>query len=364
MDITAATRSYETWLGGLIPLYQPDLDYKHEQMASPADPFPFFRGTYYRWVQWWAEAAGDLAGAPSVLAIGDLHVENFGTWRDMDGRLCWGVNDFDEVDRLPYTNDLVRLATSVRFARESGALNVKTGEACETILAGYRRSLMAGGTPFVLEERHRRMRSLAMHADREPVRFWQKLRAGLGDAAIEPPKEVKAALTRELPAGELSCEFRFRPRTGMGSLGKPRYVALAKWNGSWVAREAKALTPPATAWAAGKSRGASLAAEVAGRAVRCPDPSYQPVRGWVLRRLGPRCSRIQLEHLRHAGDLSRLVRAMGAETANVHLGTAGAAAAVLADLDERPAGWLAAAVRKLSRLVERDWAAWREGHSR
>jgi len=31
-----------------------------------------------------------------VLAVGDLHVENFGTWRDAEGRLIWGVNDFDE----------------------------------------------------------------------------------------------------------------------------------------------------------------------------------------------------------------------------------------------------------------------------
>ena len=362
MDITAATRSYETWLAGLIPLYQPDLDYKHEQMALPADPFPFFRGTYYRWVQHWQEEAGNLAAAPPVLAIGDLHVENFGTWRDADGRLCWGVNDFDEVDRLPYTIDLVRLAVSIRFARASGALSVKMGEACGSILAGYRKALAAGGTPFVLEERHRRLRSLAMHADREPARFWQKLRGELGDV-VDPPEGARAALTRELPAAGLSPEFRFRPRAGMGSLGKPRYVALADWKGSWVAREAKAMTPPTTAWAMGKSGGDSLAAKAAGRAVRCPDPSYKPAGGWVLRRLAPRCSRIQLGHLRHAGDLPRLLRAMGAETANIHLGTAGAADVVLADLAGRPEGWLAAAVRRMSRLLERDWAEWREAHT-
>src|SRR5260370_32652719 len=49
-----------------------------------------------------------------VLAVGDLHVENFGTWRDAEGRLTWGVNDFDEAYPLPYTIDLARLATSVR----------------------------------------------------------------------------------------------------------------------------------------------------------------------------------------------------------------------------------------------------------
>src|SRR5205823_9516885 len=143
-----------------VPLYHPDLEYKHRQMAHPADPFPFFRGTYYRWVQRWAEAAGDLAAAPAVLAVGDLHVENYGTWRDSDGRLCWGVNDFDEADRLPYTNDLVRLAASVRLARRAGTLDVKLGAACRAILAGYGQALDAGGIPFVLEERHPHLRSM------------------------------------------------------------------------------------------------------------------------------------------------------------------------------------------------------------
>jgi hypothetical protein len=358
MEIVAATNRYESWLGELVDLYQPDLDYKHKQMAGPTDPFPFFRGTYYRWVQRWNGAADGLLGAPPVLAVGDLHVENYGTWRDADGRLCWGVNDFDEVDHLPYTNDLVRLAASVRFARASGVLTIKTGPACQAILTGYRKALEAGGLPFVLEERHRRLRALAMHADRDPVRFWKKLRSGLSEEEVEPPAEAKAALIRELPGEEVAPQFHFRPRTGMGSLGKPRYVALARWKASWVAREAKTLTPPATTWAAGKSGGPSLAAEAIDRAVRCPDPSFRPIGGWVLRRLGPRCSRIQLGQLQHARDLPRLLRAMGAEAANIHLGTAEAAEAILADLRERPADWLVQAVRRLCRLIERDRAVW------
>ena len=42
MDITTATREYESWLASLVTLHQPDLDYKHERMADPDDPFPFF----------------------------------------------------------------------------------------------------------------------------------------------------------------------------------------------------------------------------------------------------------------------------------------------------------------------------------
>src|SRR4051812_25304605 len=120
MTFAAATVDFERWLGTCFPLHTPDLEYKHARMADPDDPFPFFRGTYYRWAQQWPAVCPDQADAPGVLAVGDVHVENFGTWRDVDGRLCWGVNDFDEAEKLPYTNDLVRLATSVRLAGAAG----------------------------------------------------------------------------------------------------------------------------------------------------------------------------------------------------------------------------------------------------
>jgi uncharacterized protein (DUF2252 family) len=158
VGVVESTAGYEAWLARFCPLYAPDLAYKHAQMADPANPFPFFRGTYYRWVSLWPAACPDLTSAPRVLAVGDLHVENFGTWRDADARLCWGINDFDEADHLPHTCDLVRLATSARLARKDGVLNVKTADACRAILDGYRDALAANGTPFVLEERHPELR--------------------------------------------------------------------------------------------------------------------------------------------------------------------------------------------------------------
>src|SRR6058998_3000919 len=101
------------------------------------DLFPFLRATYYRWAQLWPEVCADLASAPEVLSVGDLHVENFGTWRDAEGRLVWGVNDFDEACPLPYTNDLVRLATSAWLAIEADDLALGRGAACRVILEGY-----------------------------------------------------------------------------------------------------------------------------------------------------------------------------------------------------------------------------------
>ena len=63
--------------------------------------------------------------APQVLCVGDLHLENFGTWRDADGRFVWGVNDFDEAAAMPFVLDLVRLATSIRLAPDRAVNNRK-----------------------------------------------------------------------------------------------------------------------------------------------------------------------------------------------------------------------------------------------
>jgi uncharacterized protein (DUF2252 family) len=119
MDAAAVTDAYESRVAGLVPLDRRDLKYKHRKMADRSDPFPFLRAAYYLWARRWAGHAGDLAEAPAAPAVGDRRLENYGAWRDAGGRLCWGVNDFDEADRLPYTNDLVRLAVSVRLSRRA-----------------------------------------------------------------------------------------------------------------------------------------------------------------------------------------------------------------------------------------------------
>lgn len=358
MNVVKATTAYEQWLATFCELYQPDLEYKHARMSESDDPFPFFRGTYYRWASIWPELCADETTAPLAPAVGDLHIENFGTWRDADGRLCWGVNDFDEADELPYTNDLIRLATSTQLARAKQGAAIKLGAACESILAAYQETLERGGEPFVLEERHPELRAIALAEAREPDRFWAKLTRILAEPPAQPTSAALEALLQSLPSSNLTPEVRFRSCVGMGSLGKPRFIALAEWNGGWVAREAKAVTPPATASMTGRIVEGSLAAERASRAVRCPDPYYRPDRNWVVRRLAPHCSKIELGDLGASKDAIRVLGAMGAETANIHLGARDRASVILHDLSQRPNKWLEEAVRTMVEAVLRDWQKW------
>ena len=351
--VVACTIAYERWLSDRVDVIEPDLRLKHEDMAQSL--FAFLRATFYRWVPLWLDVCRGLAEAPRVLAVGDLHVENFGTWRDTEGRLVWGVNDFDEVARMPYAIDLVRLVTSASVAQQENGLAIELDDAANAVLDGYSESLRAGGRPFILEESHPDLRSMALAAEREPVHFWSKLRTL---AKVKPPKHVRRILERSLPDGFGKIAFSSRI-AGIGSLGRPRYVAIAYHNGGLVAREAKAWVPSSWGWAEGQPKERTNSIRLLKRAVRQPDPSYVVKNGWVVRRLGPYCGRIELTALPRQRDERRILRAMGYETANLHLAVPSQRAAVLRDLAGRRPDWLVEAAHAMSRATEQDWKSFR-----
>src|ERR1700684_1610166 len=155
-----ATASYEAWMRTCTEVVPSDLRLKHEQMKQ--DPFLFLRGTFYRWAQQWPSVCADVCRAPRVLSVGDLHVNSFGTWRDAEGRLCWGVDDFDEAWPLAYTNDLVRLAASLKIVIDGEGLSVQLKDGCNAILDGYSTSLREGGCPIVLAENEQKLGKLGV----------------------------------------------------------------------------------------------------------------------------------------------------------------------------------------------------------
>lgn len=356
MNIAAATEKYETWLGERIPLIQADLEHKHERMKEA--PFPFLRATFYRWAQTWPEDCPDCATAPEVLGIGDLHVENFGTWRDIEGRLIWGVNDFDEVAWLPYTCDLVRLATSAHLAITAEHLKIAPEHACKAILRGYRAGLKSGGRAFVLAEHHAALRETAVERLKQPELFWQKLEA-LRSLRAKIPSSATRALRKMLPERELKYRVVHRV-SGLGSLGRRRFVALADWHGGSVAREAKELTDSAWKWfKPGGKKPMILYQAALERARRCPDPFVRVYGRWLVRRLAPDCSRIELSTLPATHDAVRLLDAMGWETANIHLGSA-EARVLQADLRQRKPTWLHSAALAMVHSVTADWKDWKK----
>ena len=357
MNIVKSTRLFEDWLSRHTNIVRNDLRLKHANMKLAV--FPFLRATYYRWAQLWSQVCTGESKAPRVLAVGDLHIENFGTWRDVEGRLIWGVNDFDEAYSLPYTNDLIRLAVSAHLASEAGHLSLKKKDICDAILEGYLETLQHGGIPFVLEEEYGWLRQIALTDLRNPVRFWKKMEA-LPSVSHDVPVSAIDAIERLFPAPNLQYRVAHRV-AGLGSLGHARYVALAKWNGHCIAREAKALVPSSCYWAQDQHGPAEILYQtIINRAVRCPDPFVHLHGQWIVRRLSPHCSRIELTGLEVQGSEMRLLHSMGKETANVHMGTRSAVKDILRHAKMQKRRWLHEATEAMLEKVFADWKTWKK----
>jgi hypothetical protein len=357
MNVIKATRQFEEWLGHRTELVKKDVHLKHVNMRSAV--FPFLRATYYRWAQIWPKICPELAKGPHVLAVGDLHVENFGTWRDVEGRLIWGVNDFDEAYPLAYANDLVRLAVSAHLAVEGGHLPLKKKDLCSSILEGYAAGLRAEGLPFVLGEANEWLRRIAESTLRDPVHFWAKIDA-LPTVKEQVPISAIDAIDHLMPARNLRYRLAHRV-AGLGSLGHARYVAIADWNGGRIAREAKALVSSACYWSKDHSGPSEILYQtIISRAVRCVDPFVQLRGRWIVRRLSPHCSRIELATLKGVGAELRLLHAMGWETANVHLGTRTARKIILRHMQKQKPKWLHKATEEMLNAVREDWKSWNQ----
>jgi hypothetical protein len=352
-----ATASYEAWMRTCTEVVPSDLRLKHEQIKQ--DPFLFLRGTFYRWAQQWPSVCADVCDAPRVLSVGDLHVNSFGTWRDAEGRLCWGVDDFDEAYPLPYTNDLVRLAASLKIVVENESLSIKFKDGCEAILEGYRQSLAAGGSPIVLAEREQKLVKLGVDSFKPPPDFWSKLNR-LPPARRPLAANVKRALEKTLPDSRMEYKV-VRRQAGLGSLGQERFVAIADWEGGFIAREAKAMMPSACVWLANeRGKNQSLYEAAISSAIRSADP-FQVIEGsWLIRRLSPDSNPIDIQTLSRHADESMLLRAMGSEAANVHLGTARQVTNIQKDLRKRKSKWLSDAAARMAQQVEKDWKRYRK----
>ena len=358
MKIFKATRKYEKWLRQEIGVFEDDLSLKTQKLAE--DPSAFLRGTFYRWIRLWPDICKKIADAPVVLSVGDLHAANFGTWRDAKDQLVWGINDFDEAGPLPYTLDLTRLAASVELAWEMQELKIGLEEACESILDGYEGSLESGGKPFILNDKNEWLRKAYGQGEKSADEYWRELEQS-PDMEFEIPTEARIALEAALPAKGL--EYRLKHRlAGVGSLGRPRYTALATFESERIARETKPLLASAATWVDKKHKDTEIYyEEVLAGAVRSLDPLVKVYEGWVVRRLAPDCHRIELSELGPERDEKRMLRAMGWETGNIHLGTPNAIKTMLRDLKTRKKDWLVKAAGKMVKATLRDWEMWRKG---
>jgi hypothetical protein len=237
------------------------------------------------------------------------------------------------------------------LAAKQGHLRISAAAATEAILDGYRSSIEQRGRPIILAERNRWLAAVAVRQLRNPRKFWARLNANKLASKGVPDAALRAALP---DGGPFRVVAR---RAGIGSLGRPRFVRLQVCAGGFIAREAKALVPSAAGWAVGDKSDRTYLSQVVDTAVRASDPFFA-VRGrWIIRRLAPDCTKIEVKNFPQVRSELRLLRAMGWETANVHLG--GPIAAVRADLKGRRGGWLGRAAVEMAEATVEDFGKWK-----
>jgi len=353
-----ATRRYEEWLGRYCNIEIEGLVEKRKAIAGGA--FPFLRGTFYRWPYHFGAVDLRIGRAATILSVGDTHIENFGTWRDDEGRQAWGLNDFDEAAELPWTSDLVRLATSTILAGDS---TFDSGELCALILEGYRKGIEEGPAPFVLEGAHAVLRDLAAVTGKASSKFWRKLREKMIPAEV--PEKVAQLLLTCLPHASRPTALGKR-LAGVGSLGRPRYVAVAEWNGGLVAREAKAAAPSAVHMNEADRRDRVMdQRRIRALAFQPRDPAFRLTRKWIVRRLSPEANKIEFDKIeklyRDEPEKAKkartlLLTAMGTEIANTHLGTTSPRRRLRDDLRDLGSDWLKPAAEAAAKRVRQDFA--------
>jgi hypothetical protein len=350
--IRDSARRYEDWLREQLhgDVLEQDLAKKHNKMRESA--FVFLRATYWRWAETIFDICPDLASGTPVLAVGDIHIENYGTWRDVDGRLTWGVNDFDEAAEMPYVLDLVRLAASALLGR--GRRRITDEEICTAVLNGYRHGLHAP-QPVVLDRDRLWLRDLVVIPEKERTKFWKKLAGLKGQPA---PERYLTAITDAMPEPGLSIKTA-RRSAGTGSLGRPRWVGSADWRGAPIVREAKALVMSAWSRAHGLDHREVRFGEIAKGRFRPLDPWCQIKNNVVVRRISPNNRKIEVEIGKSTLFTSDMLQTMGFELANVHLGTAERRDAIKRDLESRKRGWLIANARMASDATTQEYKDWK-----
>lgn len=349
-SIQQSTRRYETWLREQLKgdLVKQDLARKHDKMKESA--FSFLRATYWRWAETILDVCPDLADAKTVLAVGDIHFENYGTWRDVDGRLAWGVNDYDESAAMPFTLDLVRLSTSALLGR--GRHPISESEIAGAILKGYRQGLGAPA-PIVLDRDRRWLRDLLVVSDKARSKFWEKIASMKSIAA---PAAFLTAIDAAMPESSLTIKTS-RRTAGSGSLGRPRWVGVANWRGAPVVREAKSLVGSAWTLAHKGTRPQIRYDDVATGQFRPIDP-WHSVRGnIVVRRLSPNNRKLEVDDGSAVFSID-VLQAMGFDLANVHLGTA-SVEELKRELSRRKPGWLVQSSMKAADAVAQDFKQWK-----
>src|SRR5450830_1098281 len=120
--------------------------------ALRTDAFVFLRGTCHLFYDRLPKS-GIFKTAPAVWCCGDLHLQNFGSYKG-DNRLAYfDLNDFDESALAPATWELSRMIVSILVAAPwLGLTHADAKDLTKEFLFSYQTVLVSGKSRWVERE--------------------------------------------------------------------------------------------------------------------------------------------------------------------------------------------------------------------
>jgi uncharacterized protein (DUF2252 family) len=328
-----------------------------------ADPFVFLRGTCHLFY----ERLADIAPAPKVPSTwvcGDLHLENFGSYKG-DNRLAYfDINDFDEAALAPCSWDLIRFLSSIRLGADSLSINgAEADMLCRVFLDAYAAALAAGKARWVERETScglvrnlldglgNRNRAAFLDTRTELKGKHRRIRCDGAKALPASEEQRKRIETFVHEFARTQPDPKFfdvldvaRRIAGTGSLGVDRYIVLIEGKGSpdgnYLLDIKEAMPSSLVAhlkikqpkWASEAERVVTLQERMQPIAMAFLNAVNIEGKSYILRGLQPSEDRVALDHWN--GKIRRLeevLATMGQVVAWDHLRSSGRGGSAIAD---------------------------------
>ena len=338
------------------------LQLKYQAMRR--DAFGFLRGSCHLFYQDWSLGTPPDEKSPCAWICGDLHFENFGSYKG-DNRLSYfDVNDFDEAALAPCSWELARFLTSVLVGTETlGLDHSKARDLCERFLDAYGAALREGKSRWIERATAKGMvkdllKTLKRRSHADFIRGRTDWRHGRGKLVIDGRKTLAAsadARAKVIRAMGHWASEQEHPRSfevldvarriaGTSSLGLERYVILARGQGAPEGcylldlkhQPGSVLRPflkqEQPVWPTEADRVIAIQ-----RRAQAIAPAFLSVlvidgRSYVLRELMPTQDRLSLKHWHGKfGRMAKVMRSMGELVAWSHLRSGGRQGSATAD---------------------------------
>lgn len=219
---------------------------KYEAMSE--NIFRFYRGTCHLFYEDLARK-NDLPPSPLTWVCGDLHLENFGSYKGDNRLVYFDLNDFDEGILAPSSWELTRLLTSIFIAFDNLAIEeVKALKMARVFLKSYSATLVKGKS-ISIDPRTAKgivgdfLTAVAKRKEKDLLKKRTALKKNKLVLSVKNEKQFELAkpLRKELTQHidnwiatsndgpynykVINCMFRF---AGTGSVGVKRYLFLLK----------------------------------------------------------------------------------------------------------------------------------------